>query len=355
MYRIESITDKLLNDHYNNYKATAQQLMLDLKDGKFTIPGELGRVDKILLTYQVEKGSPTYLFLDKYSQEENLRKLLCGTWDELLTIVEEVKTWIPNLEWQEKATKGKYEAGLYQTSGPDADNRVLIDHFNEILNWLFVQQMYAEHFDKLQFIKSLNLKVCPYCGRQQINIAELDGHNVSKPPIDHFLPKFAYPFLAISFRNLVPCCSVCNELTNKGIHDPLNPEITLENPYVFDDSHIFFKGTFDSENKNDANRYDVDMICNPQALDKGYNKVLKLLPFYQDEKYKIMCMHQNFIRCTETFVDYLDRLGCERDYLRDITCLIVGHPLDVNPSQFEYYKFRKDLFLQLLKAYGFLA
>lgn len=74
--------------------------------------------------------------------------------------------------------------------------------------------------------------VCPYCGRQRINVASLPGKRPSKPPIDHFLPKRKYPFLAVSFYNLIPCCTNCNELANKGDFDPLEGDLGLEIPMI---------------------------------------------------------------------------------------------------------------------------
>ena len=188
-------------------------------------------------------------------------------------------------------------------------------------------------------------------GRQHINIAKFPGYRDSKPNIDHFLPKSLYPFLSISFRNLVPCCCVCNEMANKGDYDPLKPDIGLYNPYVFNDDNIKFKGIFNGNDEMDENSYDVDIICNPTTLDKGYKEVLKLLPFYQQERLKIQDIYINFTTTTKIHKKFLKNLGMNQNFLDDDARMIIGHPLDGRASQREFYKFKRDLFLQLVRMY----
>ena len=351
MYRIDSITDDMLNEHFNRYATETRRLIIGLRDGTITIPDEFGTKHKIHIKYKVRVESVTWLFLDKYAQEANLRKLLCGSWDELLEVIRDVENWIPNLKWQDKATKAKYESGAYQTEPLDVDGRVPIDHFNEIMRWLFVGNMYETNLVKLQFIEELGLKICPYCGRQHINVAQFPGYSDSKPNIDHFLPKSSYPFLAISFRNLIPCCSVCNEMANKGNYDPLKPALGLHNPHIFDDDSITFMGSFNGLNEQDENCYDVDIICNPTTLDQGYKVVLKLLPFYRQERLQAQDIYINFTTNTRKHKSFLRELGVSQDFLDDDVRMVIGHPLDGKASQRQFYKFKRDLFLQLAIKY----
>lgn len=342
----------MLNEYFNKYALELKSYMTQLRDGITTIPDKLGSKNKILIKYKVRKNSPTWRFLNKYIQDANLRNLLCGSWEELLNIISDVENLIPNLEWQKGTTKTEYKNGKYQIDGIDTDGSIFIDHFNEIMHWLFVDIMYETKLNKLQFIEKLGLKICPYCGRQHINIAKFPGYRDSKPNIDHFLPKSLYPFLSISFMNLIPCCHVCNEMANKGNYDPLKPDIGLYNPYVFNDDNITFKGIFNGNDEMDENSYDVDIICNPTTLDKGYKEVLKLLPFYQQERLKIQDIYINFTTTTKTHKKFLKDLGMSQDFLDDDARMIIGHPLDGRASQREFYKFKRDLFLQLVRMYS---
>jgi len=63
-----------------------------------------------------------------------------------------------------------------------------------------------------QFIeKHLNPRVCYYCNIDYVNVYEEEnGELKNKFTLDHFIDKGSYPYLSLSFFNLIPCCSVCN-------------------------------------------------------------------------------------------------------------------------------------------------
>jgi hypothetical protein len=53
--------------------------------------------------------------------------------------------------------------------------------------------------------------VCPYCNRQYIHTVRAEGNKTGvRAELDHFYAKSIYPFLAVSFANLVPSCTICN-------------------------------------------------------------------------------------------------------------------------------------------------
>jgi hypothetical protein len=56
---------------------------------------------------------------------------------------------------------------------------------------------------------------CPYCG-----YGDIKGlHHTRREAYDHYLPKGAYPFNSVNFRNLAPMCNECNS-TYKLAKDP---------------------------------------------------------------------------------------------------------------------------------------
>ncbi len=75
------------------------------------------------------------------------------------------------------------------------------------------------------FTKELDLKTCPYCNRNYTLIVD-EKNGKLRPEIDHFYPKSIYPFLAMSFYNLIPSCSICNHtkssIVKKGLENPYN-------------------------------------------------------------------------------------------------------------------------------------
>ncbi len=62
------------------------------------------------------------------------------------------------------------------------------------------------------FVQELDITVCPYCNREYI--FKFEDTKKNKPRVistfDHYYSKSTYPFLSISFFNLIPCCHICN-------------------------------------------------------------------------------------------------------------------------------------------------
>jgi len=59
------------------------------------------------------------------------------------------------------------------------------------------------------YASSLDLNVCPYCNNQYTFTIKTN-RGKTRPQFDHFFYKAEHPYFAISFYNLIPCCSVCN-------------------------------------------------------------------------------------------------------------------------------------------------
>lgn len=102
--------------------------------------------------------------------------------------------------------------------------------WKEFSNYMLNQYKSVRNEYLPQILSDLNLNVCPYCNRHYIYTVD-NGKRVSAQ-FDHFYCKTKYPYLALSFYNLIPCCPTCNKA--KG-------ELQIKiNPYVegFDDNCI---------------------------------------------------------------------------------------------------------------------
>lgn len=76
--------------------------------------------------------------------------------------------------------------------------------------------------------EELNINVCAYCNRNYtFTISE--PMQIVRPEFDHFLPKSEYPYLALSFYNLVPSCHICN--SNLKHRKPFNHKDNIH-PYT---------------------------------------------------------------------------------------------------------------------------
>lgn len=88
----------------------------------------------------------------------------------------------------------------------------------------------SNKFSAATLTEVLNIKVCPYCNKNYINNIHYSNDNKIKRTcqIDHFHSKDKYPFLAISFFNLIPSCATCNHSkSNQPIgYSPYNSQLT---------------------------------------------------------------------------------------------------------------------------------
>ncbi|MCU5047034.1 hypothetical protein [Bacillus cereus group sp. Bce006] len=95
-----------------------------------------------------------------------------------------------------------------------------IEKFLEKIKKIFNYSNFCDQYstDKVkiwgayELVKQLKVGACPYCNRHFITVSEpnKDDGGRTRPQLDHFYSKSRFPFLAVSFFNLIPCCYVCN-------------------------------------------------------------------------------------------------------------------------------------------------
>jgi hypothetical protein len=122
-----------------------------------------------------------------------------------------------------------------------------------LLDRVFNYKAFRSSQNCVNFYKRLGLerKHCFYCGSSEITVISKtaptssnyrDEHNRMLFDLDHFYLKSRYPFLSLSFYNLIPCCGICNS-TYRGTKD-FNIKTHI-NPFLdsFDENYYF---SFDS-------------------------------------------------------------------------------------------------------------
>jgi hypothetical protein len=155
-------------------------------------------------------------FLDEFVTRENLTQILKFTPLEQYSYITQMITKYPKLHQRnEKIYKLIYS--------------------------IFVGYGY-EKIDKFKFIDNLAINTCPYCNRAYIYT--INKNKNLKAEIDHFYPKSIYPYLAMTFYNLIPSCPTCNGLGAKGNRDSYKDN--LKNPYEIQNDDFKFKFDIDS-------------------------------------------------------------------------------------------------------------
>lgn len=150
------------------------------------------------------------------------------------------------------------------------------NNLNRLLYKIFVSDGYAV-VDNHAFISNLKIDTCPYCNRNYIY--SLSKSAKIKPELDHYYPKSLYPYLGVSFYNLIPSCQTCNGLGVKGETDPFVENMV--SPYLLNNDDYEF--TFDLTKLDYLSPFDgkssVDVKFSKQI--PGNVKVFKLDDLYQ--------------------------------------------------------------------------
>ncbi|AON52337.1 hypothetical protein [Herbaspirillum seropedicae] len=92
--------------------------------------------------------------------------------------------------------------------------------FSEFLqDHVFKYDLFRKSDHCLELLSDLGFEsaFCPYCNVHLVGIAatEVEQHRKAYVSVDHFFGQALYPYLGLSFFNLIPACSFCNQ-NDKG-------------------------------------------------------------------------------------------------------------------------------------------
>jgi len=157
---------------------------------------------------------------------------------------------------------------------------------------IFIQNIFIDFYEiewdkintynRYKFVKKLNLKTCPYCNRNYIFVVDT-GNGKLRPEIDHFFPKSIYPYLAMSFYNLIPSCQICNH--TKKAKDSytdglLSPYEINENTFQFTYKPKSVNFLQVKKRKYNFSNFDIKF----KSFDENSNKYFKLDKLYEQHK-----------------------------------------------------------------------
>ncbi|EEX34083.1 MULTISPECIES: hypothetical protein [Vibrio] len=134
-------------------------------------------------------------------------------------------------------------------------------------------------YDHWLAFKEVNGSVCCFCGIQDYE-EQLPDTSIKKwrPAYDHYLPKEKYPFSAVNFRNLIPCCYQCNS-KSKGAFDPCNCKKTgrKKAKYPFsNDIVVGLKFKFVAENVAMKTPWVVELNDENDEVHQTWNRVYQI-------------------------------------------------------------------------------
>jgi len=173
------------------------------------------------------------------------------------------------------------------------------------------------------FKDNFKFRTCFYCNKDFItNFEKQDDKLISTFQLDHFYDKGKYPYLALSFYNLIPSCSVCNSTTVKGSIDcfkedkigkfknevclaPNNSNFNFHQKVKF---KLFLSDTCKSFHIKDKKAIQIPLKENYSNEYSKYIEVFKLNERYDVHKDIVYEMIQNAERYPESRLKELETL-----------------------------------------------
>lgn len=123
--------------------------------------------------------------------KDQLKKIITGTPRELETIINDFKI------------KG------YDTLVYDVATRNLTS-FGQELKTIFRYKAFRGSQKAIWLGETLNFRSCISCNTQfTLKTSQKEGDKLLYH-LDHYFPQSVYPYLSLSFYNLIPCCASCN-------------------------------------------------------------------------------------------------------------------------------------------------
>ena len=364
MYKINKSQNELAvlrNGYFISFKDYVRKVIYPFvrDDYRESFTNSVGQKPKMLLTMRVNDNSQTYNFLTQCMNDDTfLRKVLAGSVQEQIDLIQDL---IQNghIDCIKNLTKKRAVSNGWH----DGDT---VDDFNTIIKEIFVTRLFdgknlADEncaLDKDWFVKNLGLRICPYCGRAYIYRvvkASRNGLVSVKPQIDHFLPKSAYPFLALSFMNLIPCCSQCNMSPCKVDNDPLDDShqsITkLMHPYYFDDENILFRYGLQSADLFNSDSYLVGVGYSTRDYKHGYNHFLAIDKLYAEHRQEVCNMFGRAEAFRAATNNLYSGVGVSNPSFPLLSYAILGYALNPDEESKQLlYKFKKDILLQMFNS-----
>jgi hypothetical protein len=114
------------------------------------------------------------------------------------------------------------------------------------VNYVFSYKWFCvkceNRYDAYSLANSLRSYTCTYCNRNYANtIITSHGKKIVRPIFDHFFDKGRFPLLALSFYNLIPCCTICNSSIKHTLTFSLDTHIHPYLDQVINDFQFSYK------------------------------------------------------------------------------------------------------------------
>ena len=162
-------------------------------------------------------------------------------------------------------------------------------------------------YNAYQLLENLQVFVCPYCNRNTIYNIKRTKKRTSE--LDHYYPQSKYPFLALSFYNLVPSCKVCNKIKlDNDDKEYINP---YDDRFDMNKNMKFSIKVEDSTFYHSIKGFNIEYKYNKKISDDEKNRIgnnlddFELKDLYQNHKDIVLELIQKEAIYNESYLDEL--------------------------------------------------
>ena len=206
-------------------------------------------------------------------------------------------------------TKEKYDAIIFSKGKMKTIFKKYHDCYDKVRDYKYNNKKIS-----IALTEDLNLTVCPYCNRDYINGRSDDKSGCQ---LDHFFCRSNYPFLAVSLYNLVPSCSVCNNIKREhvGLVSPFDDRFEFDNEIKF--SYIKSKDYIELKRNNQSKiKKNIDTLKLEDAYQIHISEVKKILE--KKETYVASNLDE-IAECINKWTDKRRKCGeIDRHYLQNL-------------------------------------
>lgn len=234
-------------------------------------------------------------------------------------------------------------------------NQASLTSFGQIVKSVFGYENYRDNGSARQNVEQFNLNYCPYCNKQELesiwrtSTLSGDPRIAALYQLDHFYPRARYPYLAVSFFNLIPGCSPCNAQLKQdkdfNIITHINPFHKSFNDYFkFKLSKVVVSSLNDVELKfENKSPHSVNSIVDFELLQRYNQRNTKKRVFDQ-----LAALKNRSEGVRKSYRSQISGLFGQADISNETLLKSQGVPITENEiSNYEMGKMKRDICIQL--------
>ncbi len=233
----------------------------------------------------------------------------------------------------------------------------------DIVKYFFNYDKFQQKITKF-FTDNFDFKTCFYCNKAFITNFQKDKKTYSSTfQLDHFYDKSKYPYLALSFYNLIPSCTTCNSGTVKGAKDCFKydssireekfenePCLAPNHPSFDFDQKVKFKLLLSDscQNLHIENKEDIEIPLKENYTNKyeKYIEIFKLNDRYKAHKDIVFEMMRNAQLYPESRLKELqDLTGIPYQQIKKDIFKLIEKDADLSKEPFS--KLKQDISIEL--------